>query len=457
MEISEVKNRIIEGDCIEVMEQFPENSFSVIITDPPYGLKFMDKEWDSFKLRQKTSNQLITWLGSGMAFNKSELKAYQEFTFEWAKVAIRILKPGGYLLAFGGSRTFHRMYCGIEDAGFEIKDTIMWLYGSGFPKGLNIAKAIQNYKQTGKATATGTGDGGLNPLGYIKRNFELGYRKKEYTNQNQDVYEITDEDALRWLGWNTALKPAFEPIVVARKPISEENLVKNILKYGTGGINIEAGRIPINEVIIRKFKDNKPKSSIIIKSLNNQYYENDKGRYPANVILECICDEIVDGKHTNPECPCYLLDKQTGELESGYMSPLLHKREKTKGEYQSPSGIYGKFDNQYLLETYGDKGGASRFFYCAKASVQEREMGLGDGTKRKNLHPTVKPVALMKYLVKMFTPPGGIVLDPFAGSGSTLIACKELGISFVGIEKEKEYVEIAQKRLNAVLDRIEGL
>ena len=459
-------NNIILGDCIGVMKGMPENFVDAIVTDPPYGLAFMDKDWDKFRIKSVTENQLISWLGSGMIFNKSSLNEYQKFSQEWAKEALRVLKPGGYLLAFGGARTFHRMFCGIEDAGFEIRDTIIWLYGSGFPKGLNIAKAIDNFLKTGKANANRTGDGNLRPLGYTKKNFELGYRPDNYGNPNEGVYEITEEEAKKWIGWNIALKPAYEPIVVARKPISENSIAENVLKWGTGGLNIDACRIEVDEPIYRESEKETYKFNGRVtngsKTRSPKYWENNKGRYPANVVLD---EEAAE-----------LLDQQTGELKSGYMSPDLHKRNKTEGEYESPHGVYGKFKNNYLLETFGDKGGASRFFYCAKATKKERDRGLEklepkrmkfideleDENEKKlheflNTHPTVKPIRLMKYLVKLVTPPGGIVLDPFAGSGSTLIACKELGINYIGIEKEVEYVEIANLRLNAVPDKIPGL
>jgi site-specific DNA-methyltransferase (adenine-specific) len=275
------------------------------------------------------------------------------------------------------------------------------------------------------------------------------------------VYEITEEEARRWIGWNTALKPAYEPIVVARKPISEDTIAENVLKWGTGALNVDACRIELDKPIVRKTE--KEGYNFVGRATGGsktripKYWENNKGRYPANVVLD---EEAAE-----------MLDQQTGELKSGYMSPDLHKRNKTEGEYESPHGVYGKFKNNYLLETFGDKGGASRFFYCAKATKKERERGLEklepkriilDKDEEKitefiNHHPTVKPITLMKYLVNLVTPPGGMVLDPFAGSGSTLIACKELGINYIGIEKEAEYVEIANLRLNVVPDKIPGL
>ncbi|MBT9164839.1 MAG: Modification methylase HindIII [candidate division WS2 bacterium] len=280
-------------------------------------------------------------------FFSSDLLTYQEFTYRWAKECLRVLKPGGYLLSFGGTRTYHRMTCAIEDAGFEIRDCIMWVYSTGFPKSLNIGKQIE-----------------------------------------------------KWKGWGTALKPAYEPIVVTRKSISEKNVVLNVLKWGTGGINIGECKIGIDEIQVYHAPKETFAGSESRKSDTN-YYEN-QGRFPANLILECICDEVKKETdkikiHTNPECPCYMLDKQSGKL---------------------------------------NKRGASRFFYVAKASRKEKDMGLPEG--QYNLHPTVKSLKLLEYLVKLVTPPNGIVLDPFIGSGTTAIACKKLGFDFIGIEKEKE-------------------
>ena len=314
-----------------ILPQFPDNFFDSVVTDPPYGLAFMDKEWDDFG---------------------TDLQKYQEWTRRWAQDVFRVLKPGGHFLSFGGTRTYHRMACGIEDAGFEIRDTIMWVYGSGFPKSLNIGKAV----------------------------------KKLLGNQGE------------WKGWGTALKPAIEPIIVARKPLSEKNVALNVLRWKTGGLNIDESRIKHNENLAVERNENRKLDTRNFGWGFKAVSRGNEGRFPANLILECTCDEVVEGKHTNPDCPCYILDKQSKK--------------------------------------------ASRFFYCAKANSQER----GEG----NNHPTVKPIALMEYLVKMVTPPYGIVLDPFAGSGSTLIACKKLGFNYLGIEKEEGYVAIARKRLEVI-------
>jgi len=337
---------MVQGDALEVLKTLPENSVDSVVTDPPYGLGFLGKKWDRF--------------------NRCQVK-YQEFSFRWAKEVIRVLKPGGHLLSFGGTRTYHRMVCGIEDAGFEIRDCIMWVYSTGFPKSLDIGKAVDKLCE-GETNNT------------------------------------------RWKGWGTGLKPAVEPIVVARKPISEKNVALNVLKWGTGGLHIDKCRVD-SEIILSKGSE--IGKGFFSRGVVNRFHV---GRYPANIILECICGEKggngenvnTEEKttvHTNPECPCFYL------------------------------------------------GGVSRFFYQAKPGKKEKEMG---GVK--NAHPTVKPVKLMRYLVRLVTPPGGIVLDPFLGSGTTALACIEEGFNWIGIEKEEEYVKIAEARIEAKRkEMLEGL
>lgn len=345
-------NQIIEGDCLEVLKELPNNSIDSIVTDPPYELGFMGKSWDS----------------TGIAYN-AEL---------WEE-CLRVLKPGSHLLSFGGSRTYHRMACAIEDAGFEIRDQIMWIYGSGMPKSHNIAKAIAAKEITG----------GSSPKNLRKARLKDDYKP---TGQGDNIETELTVNAKQWNGWETALKPAHEPIVVARKPLSEKTVAENVLKWGTGGINIDGCRI--------------------------ETYVQPYGRFPANIILDEESGEM--------------LDEQSGILKSG------DNCIRTKvGSFLEHGGLGKAGDVQ---RTYGDSGGASRFFYCAKASKKERG--------EDNNHPTVKPIALMKYLARLITPPEGLMLDPFAGSGTTLVASKLEGFFFIGIEKELKYVEIAQKRIN---------
>jgi len=344
-------NKIYNMDCLEGMKLLDDNSIDSIVTDPPYELGFMGKKWDS----------------TGIAYN---VDVWRE--------CLRVLKPGGHLLAFGGTRTYHRMTCAIEDAGFEIRDCIQWLYGSGFPKSMDISKAID--KKLGAER---------NRIKFAQSNT---WREKEGRMDRQatipDNKPITNE-AKQWDGWGTALKPANEPIVVARKPLSEKTIAENVMKWGTGGLNIDGCRIGDEERTYKgatKIYGEHPWTRAQANGERARPTYKVTGRFPANVIL----DEEA-GK---------LLDEQSGILKSG----------------------------------------ASRFFYCAKASKKER----GEG----NNHPTVKPLSLIKYLITLVTPPGGICLDPFEGSGTHALACKDLGFNYIGFELNSEYCKMAEKRIN---------
>lgn len=505
MEIGEVINKIHNADCIEFMKQMPENSVGAIVTDPPAGISFMQESWDTFDHDmfgiegQEGENDLKVKKNFKILprYNNADLIGFQDFICKVFIEAIRVLKPGGYALVWAIPRTSHHTAMGLERAGFEIRNKIYHLYGSGFPKSLNVEKQLLKICQ--------------------------------------------DEKAKEFAGFGTDLKPACEEWILVRKPLSEDSVVENVLKYGTGGINIDASRIGHNEPV--KETHRQPRDTTKLKygfdsTKDNMASAAPEGRFPANVILQCICDTlIVNGKplksknpdevkggiwkpsegkpagptyeggivlHTNPDCPCYMLDVQSGVLTSGYMSPDLHKRTETQGEYQSPAGIYGKFNNQYLLETYGDTGGASRFFYQAKAAQNEKwfyckicEKAFCSDDKEQHIHqepgktksytknrrclkcgrqevsgspcqcedpeweaierpiaecqiwhPTQKPVQLMEYLIKLITPPAEIVLDPFCGTGTTAVAAEKLGFKWITIDKDPIYVKIAQARLD---------
>ena len=388
-------NQIYNMDCIEGMKQIPDNSIDSIVTDPPYELGFMGKSWDS----------------TGIAYN-----------IELWKECLRVLKHGGHLLAFGGTRTYHRMACAIEDAGFEIRDQMQWIYGSGFPKSHDISKAID--KKLGAER---------NRIKFAQSNT---WREKEGRMDRQatipDNNPATPE-AQQWVGWGTCLKPANEPIVLARKPLSEKTVVDNVLKWGTGGINIDDCRVeydmtdtnPATNPLYRKENGYKimcgndnDGSSFKIKPEPMEMNVNNKGRFPANVIL----DEEA-GK---------MLDEQSGITIS-----------KDGGK----SGTHFSAGNKGVKRTdvrkgHNDSGGASRFFYCAKASKKER----GEG----NNHPTVKPLSLIKYLITLVTPLNGICLDPFEGSGTHQRACIALGFNYIGFEIDKDYFKIIQSRADNV-------
>ena len=389
----EKQYKIYNQDCVEALKELEDNSVDSIITDPPYGLGFMGKEWDSLPPSREVFEECF-----------------------------RVLKHGGHILSFGGTRTYHRMAVAIEDAGFEVRDMIEWVYGSGFPKSHNIGKAVDKLQGNGRVVV------GKNPMMHSwKAEDNTGQTYGKYGKSFEEVSQLT-KGTSEWEGWGTALKPAHEPICMARKPLAEKTVAQNVLKYGTGGINIDESRVEgISEVDKNSWKTNRKTDGGSGWAFRGETSpeQNIQGRFPANLI------------HDNSEevRECF------PETKSGKMGPQ-HTRH-TDG---SPNGIYGKFDiNHELGETYGDSGNASRFFksiiYQAKASKSERGQG--------NNHPTVKPIALMEYLIKMVTPKGGVVLDPFNGSGSTGCGAVKNGFKYIGIDITPEYIEISECRIKA--------
>ena len=437
--------RLLNGDCIDKLKELDNNSIDSIVTDPPYGLSFMGKKWD---------------------YDVPSVEIWQE--------CLRVLKPGGHLLAFAGSRTYHRMAVRIEDAGFDIRDQIMWIYGSGFPKSHNIALAID--KQSGK---TGHRGKAINVGGKGDRD-DIQTSVSKANGTLQPAYK-SDND---WNGWETALKPAHEPIVMARKPI-EGTVAENTLQYGVGGLNIDATRVGHTEEI--KVSKAQTGGNKVFGQGGRKTDTTDlkpEGRWPANVILDEEAGSILDEQSGN---------KKSAKRGSKYNKPTEHTNTYT------PVASDYRDDN-----TYGDEGGASRFFYCPKASKKDRDSGMpekvgvfiqrprredgsviyketnpdewaeamkgkprsektakaaaeellqDDKTATRNVHPTVKPTELMKYLIRLVTPKDGIVLDPFMGSGSTGKAAMQEGMWFVGIEREKEYFEIAKQRIEYEADK----
>jgi site-specific DNA-methyltransferase (adenine-specific) len=420
------------GDCIEQMRQLPANSVDSIVTDPPYELGFMGKSWDS----------------TGIAYS---VKMWDE--------ALRVLKPGGHLLAFSGSRTYHRMAVAIEDAGFEIRDQIMWVYGSGFPKSLDVEKAINKTAGVKYKAQPASGVGFMNST-------DDGYNTT--LNQLVQVGESTDK-AKQWAGWGTALKPAHEPIVLARKPLIG-TVATNVIIHGTGALNIDGSRV---DYANEKEKDkaiamqSKPSLDIRGNAFNQQDLQNienvrgdySQGRWPANFIHDGS-DQVVE------------LFPDTG---GGSFQKSSRKRKGFK-----LTGSQENVQEANAPDNYGDSGSAARFFYCAKASKKDRNEGL-DGMPLKpggsnakgytadvakgldrnrpvaNHHPTVKPTELMRYLVRLVTPPNGTVLDPFMGSGSTGKAAVLEGFSFIGIDQSADYLEIATARIKHAQDQVEGM
>lgn len=490
------------GDSLDVLPTLDDASIDAIVTDPPYELGFMGRAWDA----------------SGIAYS---VDLWREC---W-----RVLKPGGHLVAFGGTRTYHRLACAIEDAGFEVRDSLHWIYGSGFPKGVDVAKAIDkrrddradvlrvtarlaehrdaagwtnrrldelwgfdgmaaHWTTQGKAAAVPT------PDQWVKLREVLGFDDPETdalvqqlnarkgligeaweqrevigerttgrgtgrgsvavisdNEANRSVTVPASDNARRWTGWNTALKPAHEPIVLARKSTGINSTVANVLAHGTGALNIDATRTPTGDDTGRRRRT----ALGIMNDDARQPKEVESeahpgGRWPTNVVLshpplvdedgEPVGDACADG--CVPGCPVAELDAQSGVRTSGKMRAGVERRNR--------DGWAGPMPTKTGSETYGDTGGASRFFpvfrYESKAPASERPR-LPDGTA----HPTVKPLALMQWLVRLVTPPSGVVLDPFAGSGTTLEAAVREQFSAIGIERDRPHAELCRVRLDKPL------
>ena len=378
---------LYHGDCRDVLPTLAP--VDAVVCDPPYGLSFMGKGWDH-----------------GVPG--------EEF---WAAV-LGAAKPGAHLLAFGGTRTFHRLACAIEDAGWEIRDTVMWVYGSGFPKSLDVSKAID------KAA------GALKPEGkaFTVAGYSHAPDKLLHTAPSRGyIPPAPATDAARqWQGWGTALKPAWEPIIVARKPL-DGTVAANVLAHGTGALNVDGCRVAVNPDIDapqirtmkrgRRTRDTGGQTWGLSKvSGDEPQVVRPEGRWPANLIHDGS-DEVLD---------------LFPETRAG-----VAVRHRSGGKNCHSEATKPPMDDM----GYGDSGSAARFFYCAKASKSDRGAG--------NTHPTVKPLALMRYLCRLVTPPGGVILDPFMGSGSTGKAALMEGFRFIGIEREADYLPIARARLAA--------
>lgn len=408
---------LYNDNMMNLLQDIEPCSIDSIVTDPPYELGFMGKSWDS----------------SGVAFQKST----------WQK-CFEVLKPGGYMLVFGSSRTFHRIACAIEDAGFEIRDTIMWLYGSGFPKSMNIGLAVDK-KNGVDSPVVGHSTNGSGASSIKLNNHEHGDTGIGYMDGSGKEFDIKQAQN-EWNGYGTSLKPAYEPIIVARKPC-EGSCVENVLKWGVGGINIDDCRVPFEggetNSSIKRYMSTPQRGNNGWEHKNRGANFNgdtmrsmEIGRFPSNIILS-YDDETYD-----EVCGGFPYTKSTGGSGIASASGGLG------------NNIYGKYNHDVIashLGGLGDEGSASRYFYCAKASRRDRNEGLPEHLR--NVHPTVKPVSLMQYLIRLVTPNGGTILDPFNGSGSTGKAvmwenrdhAKEY--KYIGIELSEEYCEISKARI----------
>lgn len=496
------------GDCLDVLRGLPDASVDAVCTDPPYGLEFMGKEWDApwkdsaARFREATVSDAKTdgLTRGSMPDAYRAGRPFQQWCQLWAAECLRVLKPGGHMLAFGGTRTWHRLACAVEDAGFEVRDSIAWLYGSGFPKSLDVSKAIDKVRdwslverlaaeirraraasgltlaQVGDATLAATDGqygtwyhrGGhmffetgrslpsrpewkhLRHILPIAPEFAEVYDEaerevlSERTTSREDdgwakeagsgMFQAGERtiretapatDAARtWQGWGTALKPAFEPVVVARKPLAG-TVAANVLAHGTGALNIDGCRIAHDEPAGKPSTGMHGRRAGIMGQTVERHREttaaSTAGRWPANVVLD---------EHQAAE-----LDQQSGESASRVGKP----RGADHGDGWGMTATGAEYD---------DQGGASRFFYTAKAPSSERVRL--DGTA----HPTVKPLDLMRWLVRLVTPPGGVVLEPFAGSGTTAEACLLEGFSCIAIEREADYLPLIRQRLNRRRDPV---
>jgi len=408
---------LFKGDSRQVLPLMKDNSIDSVVCDPPYELGFMGKSWDSTGI----ANDVQLW-----------------------KEVLRVLKPGGHLLSFGGSRTYHRMAVAIEDAGFEIRDQIMWVYGSGFPKSHDVSKAID--KAAGaKREVIGTKSAGI---GTGKSYGKIVGEREEVETNLVPITAPATAAAKQWQGWGTALKPAHEPIVLARKPV-EGTVANNILTYGVGGINIDGSRVG-SDVMVNPPGSTNPRNSMGDGWRKDAESTTAIGRFPANFIHDGS-DEVVE----------LFPDTKKGNFPAtqNTVSTMMASKGKDLSEPKSMN----------------DSGSAARFFYCAKANKRDRNEGcenLDDKEWKtegaaiperenrpflpsKNNHPTVKPTDLMQYLCRLITPPNGTILDPFLGSGSTGKAAMYEGFNFVGIELTEEYLPIAKARIEFALSDLD--
>ena len=510
---------VYHGNCLDELKNLPDNSIDAIVTDPPYGLGNADPDYimSALKMWMDGDREHIP---AGKGFMGKQWDAFVPPPAVWDE-CFRVLKPGGHILVFAGTRTQDLMGLSVRMAGFEIRDSISWIYGSGFPKSLDISKALDKMAGAEREVL------GRNPNSRENATKENTLYESGTVGKTDFITAPATDAAKKWKGWGTALKPALEPIIVGRKPLSEKNVASNVLKWGTGGINIDKSRVGFtNESDLAEydFNQNGQNRSTKDQGESLELYEGGwkvqkgekgipSGRFPANLIFthgeDCVEIGVVEesydinkteewtgfGQKERPDyesteqkvstvlyecvdgCPVKELDEQSGILKSGSMDSI------TKGYDPETFNTFGK---QYARRVVhkGDSGGASRFFYVAKANKKDRNEGL-DGLMEKgkvyngtsedsagkapgsvedkfstkpqtNFHPTVKPTSLMEYLVALVCPVGGVVLDPFTGSGSTGKAAIRKDMKFIGIEMTDEYLPIIKGRLEHEINKKNG-
>ena len=416
---------LTQGDCLEVMAEWPDNSVDSIVTDPPYGLS----------AQPDMEEVLRHWLAGddyqhrGGGFMGKSWDSFVPGPKVWAE-CLRVLKPGGHLLAFFGTRTYDLGALSIRLAGFEVRDTLAYCYGSGFPKSLNVSKAMDKAAGAERKVIGHTDP--HDPRTAMARKM-YGTDLQDEPGQGTPITEAATAEAAQWEGWGTALKPAYEPIVLARKPLTG-TVAETVIEHGTGAMNIDGCRIGTEKILTT---NGRGFAGSFQGGTNNQGGKETEGRWPANLIL----DEEAGA----------LLDEQSGDRPGGNYPAQ-------RGEGVA-TGFGAGLPTEGGPRSMNDSGGASRFFYCPKANSREKNAGLGEQFEaaghfhekgiqpQKNSHPTVKPIDLMRWLCRLITPPGGTVVDPFAGSGTTGIAAHLEGFDFHGIEQDEEYLRIAEARL----------
>lgn len=418
------------GDCLEVLARLPTDHFDSCVCDPPYGLEFMGKDWDGADGFRRALNGAD--VGRDDVFGRASARGpeyraghlFQDWCFAWAREVLRVLKPGAHLVAFGATRTYHRLACAIEDAGFEIRDQIAWAYGQGFPKSLDVSKAIDREagavrevvgRKTGRAATP------INDL-----------RGGQYCQTGDDRYDasaitapVTDA-AKQWDGWGTALKPAWEPICLARKPLSESTVAANVVRWGTGAINVDGCRIATDPAVDDPrlggngdWSTDKLGYGGAKRNPEARHPSAPLGRWPANVVTDGS-DEVVAGFPSQAGA----FAPVRGDEPSDLVDSTYAERDRVAGAF------------------HADSGSAARFFYTAKADIDDR---LG------SRHPTIKPVDLMQWLCRLVTPAAGLVIDPFAGTGTTGEAAWRERMRAVLIEREAEYQDDIRRRMALML------